>query len=123
MGVNLPAYAFIIKGTQFDDVSEGKKVDISILDVDQMFGKAGHTQFDKIEVGIIFCPYKKLNYFVSKLKYQINIESVLEKFLVDSLNAEIAIGNISCLEDTKNWLKLTYLSVLKTGKKRDQNIK
>ena len=122
-GVNLPAYAVIIKGTQFYDASEGKKVDISILDVVQMFGRAGRPQYDEKGVGIIICPFQKLNYFVSKLKNQINIESVLEKFLADSLNAEIAIGNISCLEDAKNWLKLTYLSVLKTGRKRDQNIK
>ncbi len=122
-GVNLPAYAVIIKGTQFYDASEGKKVDISILDVVQMFGRAGRPQFDKKGVGMIFCPKSKLNYFVSKLKNQINIESVLEKYLADSLNAEIAIGNISSLEDAKNWLKLTYLSVIKCGRKRDQNIK
>ena len=79
-GVNLPAYAVIIKGTQFYDASEGKKVDISILDVVQMFGRAGRPQFDKKGVGMIFCPKSKLNYFVSKLKNQINIETVLEKY-------------------------------------------
>ena len=122
-GVNLPAYTVIIKGTQYYDASEGKKVDISILDILQMFGRAGRPQFDKKGVGIIFCPMSKLNYFVSKLKNQINIESVLEKYLADSLNAEIAIGNISSLEDAKNWLKLTYLSVIKCGRNRDQNHK
>ena len=122
-GVNLPAYAVIIKGTSFYDASEGKKVDISILDIIQMFGRAGRPQYDKKGVGMIFCPISKLNYFVSKLKNQINIESVLEKYLSDSLNAEIAIGNISSIEDAKNWLKLTYLSVIKCGRKRDQNIK
>ena len=88
-----------------------------------MFGRAGRPQYDKKGVGMIFCPMSKLNYFVSKLKNQINIESVLEKYLSDSLNAEIAIGNISSIEDAKNWLKLTYLSVIKCGRKRDQNIK
>ena len=122
-GVNLPAYAVIIKGTQFYDASEGKKVDISILDIVQMFGRAGRPQFDKKGVGMIFCPMTKLSHFVQKLKNQINIESVLEKYLADSLNAEIAIGNISSLEDAKNWLKLTYLSVIKCGRNRDSNIK
>ena len=60
---------------------------------------------------------------MSKLKNQINIESVLERYLADSLNAEIAIGNISSLEDGKNWLKLTYLSVIKCGRNRDKNNK
>jgi len=122
-GVNLPAYAVIIKGTAFYDASEGKKVDISILDIVQMFGRAGRPQFDKKGVGMIFCPMTKLNHFVSKLKNQINIESVLERYLADSLNAEIAIGNISSLEDAKNWLKLTYLSVIKCGRNRDKNNK
>ena len=122
-GVNLPAYSVIIKGSQFYDASEGKKVDISILDIVQMFGRAGRPQYDKKGVGIIFCPLSKLSSFVSRLKNQVNIESVLDKYLADSLNAEIAIGNISSLEDAKNWLKLTYLSVLLCGRKRDQNIK
>ena len=122
-GVNLPAYTVIIKGTQYYDASEGKKVDISILDILQMFGRAGRPQFDKKGVGLIFSPMSKVNYFVSKLKNQINIESVLEKYLADSLNAEIAIGNISSIEDAKNWFKLTYLSVIRCGRKRDQNNK
>ena len=121
-GVNLPAYSVIIKGTQYYDASEGKKVDISILDVLQMFGRAGRPQYDKKGVGIIFCPLSKLTHFVSRLKNQVNIESVLNKYLADSLNAEIAIGNICSIQDAKNWLKLTYLSVLLCGRKRDQNI-
>ena len=88
-----------------------------------MFGRAGRPQYDKKGVGVIFCPLSKLTHFVQKLKNQINIESVLEKYLADALNAEIAIGNICSIEDAKNWLKLTYYSVLMCGRKRDQNIK
>jgi replicative superfamily II helicase len=97
-GVNLPAYSVIIKGTQFYDASEGKKVDISILDILQMFGRAGRPQYDKKGVGIIFCPLSKLTHFVQTLKNQVNIESVLDKYLADALNAEIAIGNICSIE-------------------------
>ena len=122
-GVNLPAYCVIIKGTEFYDASKGQKVDISILDIVQMFGRAGRPQYDKKGIGIIFCPLKKLTGFVSKLKNQINIESVLDKYLPDALNAEIAIGNIASRDDAKNWLKLTYFAVVRCGRKRDQNIK
>jgi len=89
----------------------------------QMFGRAGRPQYDKKGVGIIFCPLSKLTHFVQKLKNQVNIESVLDKYLADALNAEIAIGNICSIEDAKNWLKLTYYAVLMCGRKRDQNIK
>ena len=40
-GVNLPAYAVVIKGTQIYDASKGSFVDLGILDVLQIFGRAG----------------------------------------------------------------------------------
>lgn len=48
-GVNLPAYAVVIKGTQVYDSQKGSFVDLSILDVLQIFGRAGRPQviFDR----------------------------------------------------------------------------
>lgn len=43
-GVNLPAYAVVIKGTQIYDTQKGSFVDLSILDVLQIFGRAGRPQ-------------------------------------------------------------------------------
>ena len=45
-GVNLPAFAVIIKGTDVFDPSKGGMQDLNILDVQQMFGRAGRPQFD-----------------------------------------------------------------------------
>lgn len=45
-GVNLPAYAVVIKGTDVFDVNLSESKDLSILDVQQMFGRAGRPQFD-----------------------------------------------------------------------------
>lgn len=45
-GVNLPAYAVVIKGTDVYDVNLSESKDLSILDVQQMFGRAGRPQFD-----------------------------------------------------------------------------
>jgi activating signal cointegrator complex subunit 3 len=45
-GVNLPAYAVIIKGTDIYDPNMADRRDLSILDVQQMFGRAGRPQFD-----------------------------------------------------------------------------
>jgi len=44
-GVNLPAPAVVIKGTQYSSAQEGKFVDLGILDVLQIFGRAGRPQF------------------------------------------------------------------------------
>jgi len=45
-GVNLPAYAVIIKGTDIYDPTLSQSKDLSILDVQQMFGRAGRPQYD-----------------------------------------------------------------------------
>ncbi len=44
-GVNLPAYAVLIKGTSIYDPQKGGRVDLSILDVLQIFGRAGRYCF------------------------------------------------------------------------------
>ena len=40
-GVNLPAYAVMIKGTKMYDSQSGEYKDIGIFDVQQIFGRAG----------------------------------------------------------------------------------
>lgn len=40
-GVNLPAYQVIIKGTDVYDPNKGGIQNLSVLDVQQMFGRAG----------------------------------------------------------------------------------
>jgi len=45
-GVNLPAHTVIIKGTELYDPERGGFVDLSILDVLQIFGRAGRPQYD-----------------------------------------------------------------------------
>ena len=120
-GVNLPAYAVIIKGTMFYDANQGKKVDMGILDIQQMFGRAGRPQFDSKGVGLIITPMKKVQHFVSLLKNQISITSTLDKFLPDVLNAEIAIGTICNVKDAFNWIKLTYYAVRSENNKGDFN--
>jgi replicative superfamily II helicase len=44
-GVNLPAHTVIIHGTELYDPERGGFVDISMLDVLQIFGRAGLTIF------------------------------------------------------------------------------
>jgi len=110
-GVNLPAYCVIIKGVQYYDASKCSMVDMGILDIQQMFGRAGRPQFDKKGVAQIICSSSKIDYYVNLLKNQIEIESKLPKFLSDAINAEIAIGNIHNIAEAVSWLKLTYFSI------------
>lgn len=130
-GVNLPAHAVVIKGKNFVfyncfeiinyckfclgtdiyDSKHGSFVDLGILDVLQIFGRAGRPQFDKSGVGTIITTYDKLNHYLSLLTNQFPIESNFVQFLADNLNAEITLGTISNVEEAVEWLSYTYLFV------------
>ncbi|XP_066593278.1 activating signal cointegrator 1 complex subunit 3 isoform X2 [Prorops nasuta] len=110
-GVNLPAHAVIIKGTEIYDSKHGSFVDLGILDVLQIFGRAGRPQFDTSGHAVIITSHNKLSHYLSLLTNQIPIESSFINYLADNLNAEIALGTISNIDEAIEWLSYTYLFV------------
>jgi activating signal cointegrator complex subunit 3 len=110
-GVNLPAHAVIIKGTQLYNAEKGAFVDLGILDVLQIFGRAGRPQFDKHGEGMIITTHDKLSQYLSLLTRQQPIESQFVNNLTDNLNAEIALGSVSDIDEAVKWLTYTYLYV------------
>jgi replicative superfamily II helicase len=66
-GVNLPAYAVIIKGTKMYDASTGGYKDIGIFDVQQIFGRAGRPQYDSEGEAIIMTQYKVMDEYVKMM--------------------------------------------------------
>ncbi|XP_025995580.2 activating signal cointegrator 1 complex subunit 3 isoform X2 [Solenopsis invicta] len=110
-GVNLPAHAVIIRGTEIYDSKHGTYVDLGILDVVQIFGRAGRPQFDKSGHAVIITSHNKLSHYLSLLTNQIPIESSFITYLADNLNAEVALGTISNVTEAVEWLSYTYLFV------------
>ncbi|XP_051922360.1 activating signal cointegrator 1 complex subunit 3 [Hippocampus zosterae] len=110
-GVNLPAHAVIIKGTQIYDAKRGALVDLGILDVMQIFGRAGRPQFDKYGEGTIITTHDKLSHYLTLLTQQNPIESQFLDSLADNLNAEIALGTVTNVDEAVKWLSYTYLYV------------
>ena len=110
-GVNLPAAAVIIKGTQLYSSQEGRFVDLGILDVLQIFGRAGRPQFQAAGVGFICTTHDKLDHYLSAVTQQQPIESKLSRKLVDNLNAEIALGTVTSIPEAVQWLGYSYLFV------------
>uniref|UniRef100_A0A4W6ERU2 Activating signal cointegrator 1 complex subunit 3 n=1 Tax=Lates calcarifer TaxID=8187 RepID=A0A4W6ERU2_LATCA len=110
-GVNLPAHAVIIKGTQIYDAKRGALVDLGILDVMQIFGRAGRPQFDKYGEGTIITTHDKLSHYLTLLTQQNPIESQFLDSLADNLNAEIALGTVTNVEEAVKWLSYTYFYV------------
>lgn len=121
-GVNLPAAAVIIKGTQLYNPQEGKFVDLGILDVLQIFGRAGRPQFQDTGLGIICTTHDKLHHYLSAVTAQQPIESRFSGRLVDNLNAEISLGTVTSVAEAVQWLGYSYLYVRMKREPRNYGI-
>ncbi|GAB7322700.1 hypothetical protein MBLNU13_g03597t1 [Cladosporium sp. NU13] len=110
-GVNLPAAAVIIKGTQLYSSEAGKFVDVGILDVLQIFGRAGRPQFQSTGIGMILTTQDKLQHYLTAVTQQQPIESQFSKKTVDNLNAEISLGTVTSVPEAIAWLGYSYLIV------------
>ena len=110
-GVNLPARCVVIKGTSVWDSSSGGFTDLGILDVLQIFGRAGRPQFDTVGQAVLITTGDKLSHYLRLMTNQIPVESRFDLHLGNALNAEIALGNISTLDEAADWLRYTYLFV------------
>lgn len=110
-GVNLPAAAVIIKGTQLYSAEAGKFVDLGILDVLQIFGRAGRPQFQDTGIGMIITTQDKLQHYLTAVTQQQPIESQFSRKMVDNLNAEISLGTVTSVPEAITWLGYSYLFV------------
>ncbi|KLU86282.1 hypothetical protein MAPG_05298 [Magnaporthiopsis poae ATCC 64411] len=110
-GVNLPAAAVVIKGTQVYSAQEGKFVDLGILDVLQIFGRAGRPQFEDTGIGMICTTADKLPHYLTAVTDQLPIESRFSSKLVDNLNAEISLGTVTSISEAVQWIGYSYLFV------------
>lgn len=113
-GVNLPARTVVIMGTEVYDAEKGGFVQLGMLDVMQIFGRAGRPQFDTEGEGTIITMHEHLGKYLNLLTSSVPIESQLGSSasrLADHLNAEIVSGTVSSVGEGVRWLSYTYLSV------------
>lgn len=63
-----------------------------MLDVQQIFGRAGRPQYEDTGLGIILTQHAQLAHYLGMLTHQLPIESQFVSNLEDNLNAEIVLG-------------------------------
>ena len=80
-----------LQGTQIYDAKKGSFVDLGILDVMQIFGRAGRPQYDTFGHGTIITAQDKLSHYLSLMTRQNPIESQFINSLTDNLNAEVKL--------------------------------
>jgi ATP-dependent DNA helicase HFM1/MER3 len=115
VGVNLPAYLVVIKGTrryagsESSDPSGYEEYDRST--VLQMIGRAGRPQFDTEGASVIMTQRDNTARYQQLVNSAESVESTLHLSLPEYLNAEIALGTITDLAAAIVWLKSTFLYV------------
>lgn len=110
-GVNLPAHAVVIFGTSFYDASRGCSAQLGILDVMQIFGRAGRPQFDVEGTACLITEASRVGSYLDQLKGSRDIESKLLHHLVDALSAEIYLRNIGSSAEAVRWLRGSFLYI------------
>ena len=86
----------LFQGTQIYDAKKGSFVDLGVLDVMQIFGRAGRPQYDTLGHGTIVTTHDKLAHYLSLLTQQNPIESQFVNSLTDNLNAEVTFTVSLC---------------------------
>ncbi|KAI5168402.1 activating signal cointegrator complex subunit 3 [Pancytospora epiphaga] len=110
-GVNLPAHAVIIYGTSFYNHDIGTFDDVGILDVIQIFGRAGRPQYDTTGEAVLITSANKVDRYLSLLKGNKDVESSLLHHVTDAISAEIYLSNIFSVSTALLWIKSTFLYV------------
>ena len=106
VGVNLPAYLVIIKGTKI--WNNGKMEEYNELDLMQMMGRAGRPQFEKEGACVIMTDASQKERYVKLVKGTTKLESSLHLSIYENLTAEITLKTITSLESAFVWLQSTF---------------
>lgn len=109
VGVNLPAYLVIIKGTRMWNASVCQEY--TRLDILQMIGRAGRPQFEKNGCAVILTESKMKESYEKLLLGTDELESALHLELIEHLAAEVSLSTIFSLQSAVNWLRNTYFYV------------
>lgn len=109
IGVNLPCYLVIIKGTTaWTDNGSQEYADLEMM---QMLGRAGRPQFEQSACAVILTRNERVDYYNKLVSGQEPLESCLHLNLIDHLNAEIGLGTVFNLASATRWLASTFLFV------------
>lgn len=109
VGVNLPCYLVILKGTF--GYSDSGLQEYSSLEVMQMLGRAGRPQFETEACAVILCQNERAKKYETMIAGEEILESSLHQNLIEHLNAEISIGTINSRLSAKQWLQSTFLYI------------
>lgn len=102
------AHLVVIMGSQFYDGKEHRYSDYALSDILQMLGRASRPQ-DQLSKCSFFCFGPKKEFYKKFLFEPLPVESHLDHFLADHINAEIVTKTIENKQDAVDYLTWTFL--------------
>jgi replicative superfamily II helicase len=102
-GVNVAARTVIIR-----DIRVAMQKEIDFLDLKQMIGRAGRVGRENVAYAIVLVPFKERELVETALLEGKDIESKLERYLLDHINAEINLGIIKNEHTLREWFTSTF---------------
>ncbi|PON75801.1 Winged helix-turn-helix DNA-binding domain containing protein [Parasponia andersonii] len=108
-GVPLSAHLVVVMGTQYYDGRDNVHADYHVTDLLQMIGHAGRPLLDNSGKCVILCHAPRKEYYKKFLYEAFPVESHLQQYLHDNLNAEVIAGIIMDKQDAVDYLTWTFM--------------
>jgi replicative superfamily II helicase len=102
-GVNVAARTVIIR-----DIRIGREKEIDYIGLKQMIGRAGRVGKENVAYAIVLVPFKERQLVETALLEGKDIESKLERYLLDHINAETNLGVIKDERTLREWFTSTF---------------
>ena len=106
--VPAPAHLVVVMDTVYYEGREHRFVDYSITDVMQMLGQACRPLQDDMGRCVVLCHSPKKEYLKKLLHDPLPIESHLDQFMHDHINAEVVTKTIENKQDAVDYLTWTF---------------
>jgi len=107
-GMTASAQLVVLMDTQYYDGREHRYVDIPITDVMQMMGRASRPLIDQSGKFTIFCQSSKKEFYKKFLYEPFPVESHLDHYLADHINAEVVTKRIETVQDAVDYLTWSF---------------
>uniref|UniRef100_K3WCS9 Helicase ATP-binding domain-containing protein n=1 Tax=Globisporangium ultimum (strain ATCC 200006 / CBS 805.95 / DAOM BR144) TaxID=431595 RepID=K3WCS9_GLOUD len=102
------AFMVVIMGAQFYDGKEHRYVDYQLADIFQMTKFANDPSSNAVKC-VLLCHASKKQFYAKFLYDPLPVESQLEHFLSDHVNAEIVTKTIESKQDAVDYLTWTFM--------------
>uniref|UniRef100_A0A0D9ZCZ7 RNA helicase n=1 Tax=Oryza glumipatula TaxID=40148 RepID=A0A0D9ZCZ7_9ORYZ len=108
-GRSLPSHLVVVMGTQYYDGRGNSHTDYPVTDLLQMMGHANRPLQDDSGKCVILCYAPRKEYYKKFLFEAFPVESHLQHFLHDHMNAEVVAGLIENKQDAVDYLTWTFM--------------